>query len=66
MRECNFGWVPGRGCADGLAVAGYSLFDSGNVDLLGRRKHTPAYYNAVTFSLFCTSSCFTNLPDGRG
>jgi carnitine O-acetyltransferase len=29
-------------------LAGYSFFDSGDVDLLGRRKRAPAYYNTGT------------------
>lgn len=28
-----------------LCVAGYSFFDSGDVEVLGRRKRAPAYYN---------------------
>ena len=28
-----------------LGTAGYSFFDSGDIELLGRRKRAPAYYN---------------------
>ena len=28
-----------------LAAAGYSFFDSGEVEMLGRKKNRPSFYN---------------------
>ncbi|KAF9809373.1 hypothetical protein IEO21_07414 [Rhodonia placenta] len=35
----------GHGYEDGDTMYGYSFFDSGDVELLGRRKRMPSYYN---------------------
>ncbi|KAH9932526.1 acyltransferase ChoActase/COT/CPT [Fomitopsis serialis] len=39
------GQAHGHGEYDDVTMPGYSFFDSGDVELLGRRKRMPSYYN---------------------